>query len=49
MNLLEEGKLPLKVTHNDTKMSNVLIDHRDAVTRRASIDLDTAMPGLCGV
>ena len=27
MNLLEKGKLPLKVTHNDTKMSNVLIDN----------------------
>lgn len=45
MNLLEEGKLPLKVTHNDTKMSNVLIDNAtgDAV---CVIDLDTVMPGL---
>lgn len=45
MNLLNEGKLPLKVTHNDTKMSNVLIDNTtgDAV---CVIDLDTVMPGL---
>ena len=45
MNLLNAGKLPLKVTHNDTKMSNVLIDNEtgDAV---CVIDLDTVMPGL---
>ena len=45
MNLLREGKLPLRVTHNDTKMSNVLIDD---VTGKAVcvIDLDTVMPGL---
>lgn len=43
--LLAQGALPLKVTHNDTKMSNVLIDNR---TGRAVcvIDLDTVMPGL---
>ena len=43
-----EGKLPLKVTHNDTEMSNVLIDNAtgDAV---CVIDLDTVMPGPCGV
>lgn len=45
MELLEKGELPLKVTHNDTKMSNVLIDNTtgDAV---CVIDLDTVMPGL---
>lgn len=45
MNLLNSGRLPLKVTHNDTKMSNVLIDD---VTNKAVcvIDLDTVMPGL---
>ncbi len=45
MGLLEAGKLPLRVTHNDTKMSNVLIDD---VTKKAVcvIDLDTVMPGL---
>lgn len=43
--LLHEGKLPLRVTHNDTKMSNVLIDDQtdEAV---CVIDLDTVMPGL---
>ena len=43
--LLAEGKLPLKVTHNDTKMSNILIDDEtgEAV---CVIDLDTVMPGL---
>ena len=45
MNLLAEGKLPLRVTHNDTKLNNVMLD---ATTRTALcvIDLDTVMPGL---
>lgn len=45
MDLLKEGKLPLKVTHNDTKTNNVLMD---ATTNKAIcvIDLDTVMPGL---
>lgn len=39
------GELPVRVTHNDTKINNVLLD-KD--TRRALcvIDLDTVMPGL---
>ena len=39
------GELPVRVTHNDTKINNVLLD---ANTRRAIcvIDLDTVMPGL---
>ncbi len=43
--LLEEGKIPLRVTHNDTKLNNVMLD---AITRKALcvIDLDTVMPGL---
>ncbi len=43
--LLEEGVLPLKVTHNDTKLNNIMMD---AVTGKAVaiIDLDTVMPGL---
>ena len=45
MNLLAEGKLPLKVTHNDTKMSNVLIDDKSGKAV-CVIDLDTVMPGL---
>ncbi len=43
--LLEEGKLPLRVTHNDTKLNNVMLD---ATTREplCVMDLDTVMPGL---
>ena len=39
------GDLPTRVTHNDTKLNNVLLDND---TRRALcvIDLDTVMPGL---
>lgn len=42
---LEAGRLPLRVTHNDTKLNNVMLD---AHTRKALciIDLDTVMPGL---
>ena len=46
MNQLQSGDLPLRVTHNDTKLNNVLID--DATGRAVCvIDLDTVMPGLC--
>lgn len=43
----EAGELPLRVTHNDTKINNVLFD---AQTDEALvvIDLDTVMPGLVG-
>ncbi len=45
MNMLKDGRLPLRVTHNDTKLNNVMLD---AKTRKALcvIDLDTVMPGL---
>lgn len=45
VNMLAEGKLPLRVTHNDTKLNNVMLDE---VTRKplCVIDLDTVMPGL---
>ena len=45
VNHLKEGKLPLRVTHNDTKLNNIMLDAR---TRKALciIDLDTVMPGL---
>lgn len=45
MDLLQKGELPLRVTHNDTKLSNILIDEE---TGKAIciIDLDTVMPGL---
>lgn len=43
--LRSAGKLPLRVTHNDTKLNNILLDDQtnDAV---CIIDLDTVMPGL---
>ena len=41
---IAEGTVPLRVTHNDTKLNNVLLD---ATTRKGIcvIDLDTVMPG----
>lgn len=43
--LQAEGKIPLRVTHNDTKLNNIMIDDH---TGKAIcvIDLDTVMPGL---
>ncbi len=43
--LLAEGKLPLRVTHNDTKLNNVMLDSQTR-TALCVIDLDTVMPGL---
>ena len=42
---LRKGKLPLRVTHNDTKLNNILID-RQTGNGICVIDLDTTMPGL---
>jgi Ser/Thr protein kinase RdoA (MazF antagonist) len=43
--MLEQGELPLRVTHNDTKINNLLVDE---VTGKGLciVDLDTTMPGL---
>lgn len=43
--MLAKGELPLRVTHNDTKLNNIMIDDE---TRKGIcvIDLDTVMPGL---
>ena len=41
---LTSGELPLRVTHNDTKLNNILFDETTHKTR-AMIDLDTIMPG----
>ncbi len=42
--LLASGEIPLRVTHNDTKLNNIMLDHK---TRKGIcvIDLDTVMPG----
>lgn len=45
VNLIDDGKLPLRVTHNDTKLNNVLFDN-DSNEAICVIDLDTVMPGL---
>lgn len=42
---LRDGKLPLRVTHNDTKLNNILID-RVTGEGICVIDLDTTMSGL---
>jgi len=43
--LLEKGEIPLRVTHNDTKLNNVMIDN-ETHKGICVIDLDTVMPGL---
>jgi len=44
VDLLAEGRLPERVTHNDTKLNNVLIDGQTG-EGLCVIDLDTVMPG----
>lgn len=44
MQSLADGTLPLRVTHNDTKLNNILMDGETG-RARAIIDLDTVMPG----
>ena len=43
--MLDAGKIPLRVTHNDTKYNNILM-HKDTFKPLCVIDLDTVMPGL---
>ena len=43
--LVAAGELPLRVTHNDTKLNNVMFDN-DTKQGICVIDLDTVMPGL---
>lgn len=45
LDLLEQGELPLRVTHNDTKLNNILFDNATK-SGRCVVDLDTVMPGL---
>lgn len=44
VSLLDNKQMPLKVTHNDTKLNNVLLDEK-TFKGVAVIDLDTVMPG----
>lgn len=45
IDLLKQGNLPARVTHNDTKFNNVMIDDETG-EGICVIDLDTVMPGL---
>lgn len=43
LQLGREGKIPVRITHNDTKFNNILLDENDKAL--CVIDLDTVMPG----
>ncbi|WP_229717673.1 phosphotransferase enzyme family protein [Parapedobacter defluvii] len=43
LDLAADGILPIRITHNDTKFNNVLLDMHDKA--QCVIDLDTVMPG----
>ena len=43
LRLGREGKIPVRITHNDTKFNNILLDRNDKAL--CVIDLDTVMPG----
>jgi thiamine kinase-like enzyme len=43
LTLGKQGKIPLRITHNDTKFNNILLDRNDKAL--CVIDLDTVMPG----
>lgn len=44
VDLIDCGELPIRVTHNDTKLNNVMID-RETGEGLCVVDLDTVMPG----
>lgn len=44
LDLIERGEIPLRITHNDTKINNVMIDEASGEAV-CVIDLDTVMPG----
>ena len=43
-NLLQDGSIPIRVTHNDTKLNNVLFN-KEGKDFICVVDLDTVMPG----
>ncbi len=43
LKLGKDGKIPVRITHNDTKFNNILLDENDKAL--CVIDLDTVMPG----
>ena len=44
LDLIESGEIPIRVTHNDTKLNNILFDN-ETDEGICVIDLDTIMPG----
>lgn len=42
--LIEKGEIPVRVTHNDTKLNNIMFD-KDTNDPVCIVDLDTVMPG----
>ena len=46
MNMIDNSILPIRITHNDTKLNNVLFDVESG-RGLCVIDLDTVMPGIC--
>lgn len=45
VDLIEQKKLPLRVTHNDTKINNIMFDNQSNLGI-CVLDLDTVMPGV---
>ena len=45
LDLCAQGRIPMRVTHNDTKLNNILFDD-ETNEGICVIDLDTIMPGL---
>ncbi len=45
---VKDGVIPLRVTHNDTKINNVLFD-KDTNEALCIVDLDTTMPGIAAM
>lgn len=44
VDLIEKGEIPVRVTHNDTKLNNIMFDS-ETKTPICVVDLDTVMPG----
>lgn len=44
LDLIKEEKIPVRITHNDTKINNVMLDDKTGEAI-AVVDLDTVMPG----
>ncbi len=44
VDMLDKGIIPYRVTHNDSKLDNVLL-HKETLKALAVVDLDTIMPG----